>query len=88
MTMVDTDRCRVLSFSPKQMFTDVSKVCFDINTNNNIGAGKWVNAWIVPTSSVAANGGRFDFADEPGLDPEQQAAGAGRLPLQVLRRRP
>ena len=60
---------------PKQTFTERTKVCFDINTNDNIGAGKWINAWIIPTSSVAANGGRFDFADEPALDPEQQAPG-------------
>ena len=36
---------------------------------------KWINAWIVPTSSLAANGGRFDFADAPDLDPEQQVPG-------------
>ena len=77
MTAVDTDGVVILSFSPKQTFRDVRKVCFDVNTNNDIGAGKWVNIWIVPTSSVAANGGRFDFADEPGLDPHQQPPGPG-----------
>ena len=83
------DRRRLsLSFSPKQVFTDVRKVCFDINTNGNIGAGKWINAWIIPTSSLAANGGRFDFADAPDLDPEQQVPGPERLPHQVLRRHP
>ena len=75
MTTIDTTGVAVLSFSPKQTFTNVRKVCFDINTNNNIGAGKWVNAWIVPVGSVAANGGRFDFADEPALDIDQQAPG-------------
>jgi hypothetical protein len=65
----------VLSFSPKQTFDDVSRVCFDINTNDNIGSGKWINVWVVPLASVAANGGRFDFADEPDLDPEQGVAG-------------
>lgn len=75
MTAVDTDGVVIVSFSPKQTFRDVRKVCFDVNTNTDIGAGKWVNAWIVPVSSIAANGGRFDFADAPDLDPQQQAPG-------------
>ena len=40
-----------------------------------MGAGKWINVWVVPTSSVAANGGRFDFADQPALDPNAWAPG-------------
>ena len=75
MTVINTEGVVILSFSPKQTFRDVRKVCFDINTNENIGAGKWVNTWIVPVSSVSANGGRFDFADAPELDPHQQHPG-------------
>lgn len=75
MTAIETEGVVTLSMSPKQTFTNVTKVCFDVNTNDNIGAGKWVNLWVVPTSSIAANGGRFDFADAPDLDPNAYAPG-------------
>ena len=75
MTIVETTGVLSLSFSPRQVFTDINKLCFDINTNNNMGAGKWINAWIIPTWSLAENGGRFDFADQPDLDPEQEVPG-------------
>jgi opacity protein-like surface antigen len=84
MTVVETAGVASLSFSPKQTFTDVTRLCFDINTNGNIGAGKWVNAWIVPTASLEANGGRFDFADAPDLDPEQHAPGPNDFHLKYF----
>jgi hypothetical protein len=66
MTALDTGSVATLSFSPKQTFTDVRKVCWDQNMNN-LGEGKWINVYVVPAAHVAANGGDLAYADGIGI---------------------
>ena len=47
MTSMDTTGYAIMSFSPDQTFTDVGRVCWDINATNE-GGGKWTNVIIVP----------------------------------------
>ena len=66
MTGLDTGSIATLSFSPKQTFTNVTKVCWDQNMNN-LGEGKWLNVFIVPAADVAAHGGDLAYAAGSGL---------------------
>lgn len=70
MTAIDTASVAVLSFSPPQAFSGISRVCWDQNANN-LGGGKWANMHIVPASNVAANGGRLDYTGQPVFDVDQ-----------------
>ena len=73
MTGYDTGSIATLSFSPKQTFSNVSRVCWDQNMNN-LGEGKWLNIFIVPAADVAAHGGDLAYAAGSGL-------GFGGIPL-------
>ena len=54
MTALDTGSIATLSFSPKQTFNNVTRVCWDQNMNN-LGEGKWINVFVVPAADVAAH---------------------------------
>jgi hypothetical protein len=66
MTALDTADIATLSFSPKQTFTNVGKVCWDQNMND-LGEGKWVNIFVVPASDVSSYGGNLNYAAATGL---------------------
>ncbi len=66
MTALDTTDIATLSFSPRERFTDVTRVCWDQNMNN-LGEGKWLNVFVVPASDVAAHGGNLNYAAATGL---------------------
>jgi hypothetical protein len=66
MTAVDTVGIATLSFTPKQTFNNVHKVCWDQNMNN-LGEGKWMNFFVAPASDVAAHGGNINYAAGSGL---------------------
>jgi len=66
MTALDTADIATLSFSPKQTFNNVSKVCWDQNMND-LGEAKWVNVFVVPASDVANNGGNLNYAATKSL---------------------
>ncbi len=66
MTALDTLSIATLSFSPKQTFTNVTRVCWDQNMNN-LGEGKWVNVYVVPAADVVAHGGDLAYADGVGI---------------------
>ena len=65
MTALDTADIATLSFSPRQTFTDVTRVCWDQNMNN-LGEGKWLNVFVVPESDVAAYGGNLNYLAATG----------------------
>jgi hypothetical protein len=67
MTALDTGSIATLSFSPKQTFNNVTRVCWDQNMSN-LGEGKWINVFVVPAADVAAHGGDLAYADGAGLD--------------------
>ena len=54
MTALDTDSIASLNFSPKQVFVNVTKVCWDQNMNN-LGEGKWLNVFIVPNPAFTGD---------------------------------
>jgi hypothetical protein len=60
MTGLDTPGIATLSFSPKQSFTNVKRVCWDQNMND-LGAGKWMNVFVVPAADVATNAGNLNY---------------------------
>ena len=64
MTAVDTGQVAVLSFTPKQTFNNVQKVCWQQNMNN-LGEGKWPNLFIIPAGDVAAHGGALHYSAGP-----------------------
>ncbi len=78
MTSVDTGSVVVLGFSPNQVFSNISQVCWDVNATN-LGEGKWINMVVVPESVFQANGRRLDYSSDPDLDPSSL-----RLPSQSL----
>lgn len=49
MTAVNTVQYNIVSFSPDVTFTDVNKICWDINMTEE-GGGKWTNVVLVPAS--------------------------------------
>jgi hypothetical protein len=66
MTALDTGSIATLSFSPKQTFNNVTRVCWDQNMSN-LGEGKWVNVFVVPAADVAAHGGDLAYVDGVGI---------------------
>ena len=66
MTALDTTDVATLSFSPKQSFNNVSRVCWHQNMNN-LGEAKWINVFVVPASDVPRNGGNLNYAAAEGL---------------------
>jgi hypothetical protein len=50
----DTTGYAILGITPKQMFTDVTRVCFDLN-QTDLGGGKWFNMVIVPEAEYLAH---------------------------------
>lgn len=87
MTSVDTLSVATISFSPKQTFTDVTRVCFDVNMNN-LGEGRWAGLFVVPASDVAANGGGLDYhagTVEPDFDTTARGMPVGGVGLTFLR---
>ncbi len=66
MTALDTTDIASLSFSPKQAFNNVTKVCWDQNMND-LGEAKWVNVFVVPAADVTHNGGNLNYAAATGL---------------------
>ena len=66
MTALDTGSIATLSFSPKQTFNNVTRVCWDQNMSN-LGEGKWINVFVVPAADVATHGGDLAYAAGSGL---------------------
>lgn len=63
MTATNTGGYVILSFSPKQTFADVTKVCWSVN-QTELGGGKWENMIAVPASTVKPKAAGWG----PGVD--------------------
>lgn len=71
MTAFNSDHYAQVDFSPKRVFTDVSRVCWDQN-RTDLGKRQWTQMVIVPESVYQANDQRMDYvaervADGPGM---------------------
>jgi hypothetical protein len=60
MTGFDSTGYTVVAFSPNQSFSNVSKVCWDINATD-LGGGKWTNMIIVPEALYQEFAPRMDY---------------------------
>lgn len=54
MVGLDTSGYAITAFSPKQSFSNLSRVCWDVNLTD-LGGGKWFNVVFVPESTFLAN---------------------------------
>ena len=68
MTGLDTTGYAIVAFAPLQVFTNVSRVCWDQNLTD-LGGGKWTNVVIVPEGTYHRNGGRLDYVSAGFNDP-------------------
>src|SRR4029453_6473210 len=55
MTSVSGVAYAHIDFSPRQVFSDVSRVCWDMN-RTEMGGRKWAQVTVVPESVFQANG--------------------------------
>jgi hypothetical protein len=86
MTSVQTVGYNIAWFTPKQTFSDVTKVCWSQNLTD-LGGGKWTQVIIEPVDQVEAQQGDMglvdpDFWDDPtgpgtGLIPDPQYGNVG-----------
>jgi hypothetical protein len=60
MTTYNTTGYAHLDFTPRQAFTDITRVCWDANATN-LGNRKWLQVAIVPEALYQANGQRLDY---------------------------
>jgi hypothetical protein len=77
MTAVNTESVATLSFTPKQTFNNVTKVCWDQNMNN-LGEGKWINVFVVPAGAYSGDPAYSAASGEentPGAIPQHPPAG-------------
>ena len=63
MVGLDTSGYAITAFSPKQSFSNVSRICWDVSLTD-LGGGKWFNVVIVPEST---------FVTSPNVNPWRAA---------------
>ena len=66
MTSMMTQGYAQIDFSPQQVFTNVSKICWDMN-QTEMGGRKWVDVVVIKEATYQANGGKLFYA-LPGFD--------------------
>ena len=69
MTSMNTTGYGILSFSPNRTFTNVGRVCWDINATD-LGGGKWTNVILVPEA---------EYLRHPNTVAKQAAEGPYRM---------
>lgn len=65
MTSLNTLGYGIASFSPRQVFEDVSRVCWTQNLTD-LGGRKWTQMLVLPEDTFQANGLRLDYVS-PGF---------------------
>jgi hypothetical protein len=63
MSAFDTTGYAIMSFSPKQTFTDVNRICFDVNATDE-GGGKWTDLTVVSADLYRQHAPRLDYVVE------------------------
>jgi hypothetical protein len=74
MTAQNTTGYGIVAFSPNQDFTDVKKVCWDVNATD-MGGGKWTNVILIPAS---------EYVRHPNLNPKPDREGEGPYRLDYV----
>jgi hypothetical protein len=62
---VNTIGNAVLSFSPDESFTNLHRVCWNVNATH-LGSRKWMATAIIPEAAYQASAPRLDFLDPVG----------------------
>ena len=78
MTSMNTLGYSIVSFSPDETFTDVTKVCWDQNLTD-LGGRKWTMMLVLPESEFEANDRRLDYV-VPGFGNEGEPGGNQLIP--------
>ena len=78
MTSLNTLGYGIASFSPRQVFEDVSRVCWTQNLTD-LGGRKWTQMLVVPEETFQANGLRMDYVS-PGFGDEGTPGGNQLIP--------
>ena len=60
MTTFNSNHYAQIDFSPKQVFDDVNRVCWDQN-RTDMGTRQWTQVVVVPLATFDANNGRMDY---------------------------
>jgi hypothetical protein len=60
MTTFNTNHYAQVDFAPKQVFDDVTRVCWNQN-RTDLGSRHWTQLVVVPLETFEANNGRFDY---------------------------
>jgi len=74
MTGLNTSGYALVSFAPKQSFTDVREVCWDVSLAD-VGGGKWFNVVLVPEAT---------YLTHPNTNPRRVSDGEGPYRLDYV----
>jgi len=74
MTGLNTSGYALVNFSPKQSFTDVNEVCWDVSLAD-LGGGKWFNVVLVPEAT---------YLSHPNTNPRRIQDGEGPYRLDYV----
>lgn len=80
MTGFQTAGYGQVDFSPNRTFTNVNRICWDVN-GTNLGSRKWNQVVIVPEATFQANKGNFDHRLDYVIPRLQGGPGAAGLQL-------
>jgi hypothetical protein len=89
MTSMNTLGYSIVSFAPRQVFNNVSRVCWDQNLTD-LGGRKWTMMLVVPESEYQSHGGRLDyvvpgFGDPGGPGGNQLIPSTNALGVKVMK---
>jgi hypothetical protein len=73
MTSTELTAYGHIDFSPSRSFTNVNRVCWDMN-RSDLGGRKWAQVSIIPEAAFQAAGGVLDYV-RPNLEGDVAAAG-------------
>jgi hypothetical protein len=74
MTGLNTSGYSLVTFAPKESFTDVSEVCWDVSLAD-LGGGKWFNVVLVPEAT---------YLSHPNTNPQREKDGEGPYRLDYV----
>ena len=74
MSGLNTSGYSLVSFSPKQSFTNVREVCWDMSLAD-LGGGKWANVVLVPEAT---------YLSHPNTNPRRATDGEGPYRLDYV----
>ena len=78
MSSLNTMGYGIASFAPRQVFEDVSRVCWSQNLTD-LGGRKWTQMLLIPDETFQSNGARLDYVS-PGFGNPGEPGGNQLIP--------